>query len=249
MKNLPFTNYLDISFLLLVYFQQQVKLFFNAFSAIIWQVLLQHEYKKLIKNKTFAPIMGSVKYQQGQDFRKVLNKSLSVFFKDALRISLKDPGQALYFVQTIRNQRKAARLRAKAEKENTRVPPIMIFSVTDRCNLHCKGCYHKALHLPTGEEMSEEKMRSVLAEARDLGISFVVLAGGEPLVRQEIISVTDDFPEIIFLVFTNGTLLNDDRLQELKGQRNFVPVISLEGWEEDTDSRRGKGVYERLKNK
>ncbi|MHB8104582.1 MAG: radical SAM protein, partial [Dehalococcoidales bacterium] len=200
-----------------------------------------------MKNQTSTPLMGSVKYRQGKDFHKVLNRSLTVFFKDALRISLKDPRQAVYFLQTINNQRQASRNRAKLEKEGVRVPPIMIFSVTDRCNLHCKGCYHKALHHTTGPEMTEEKIKSVLTEARDLGISFVVLAGGEPLVRREIIRVTAAFPEIIFLVFTNGMLLNDDLLAELKGQRNFVPVISLEGWEEDTDYRRGKGVYESLK--
>jgi MoaA/NifB/PqqE/SkfB family radical SAM enzyme len=199
-----------------------------------------------MKDKLSAPLMGTVKYQRGKDPRKIVNESLSVFFKDALRVSLKDPRQALYFLQTIKNQRQATRTRARLEKEGIRVPPIMVFSVTDRCNLHCKGCYHKALHHAAGQEMSEEKIRSVLAEARDLGISFVVLLGGEPLVRREIIRITADFPEIIFLVVTNGTLLNDDLLAELKGQKNFVPVISLEGWEEDTDSRRGQGVYEIL---
>jgi len=75
----------------------------------------------------------------------------------------------------------------------------------------------------------------------------MVLAGGEPLVRQEILDITRDFPEIICLVFTNGLLIDDDLLAKLKGQRNFVPVISLEGWEEHTDERRGEGVYEHLR--
>ncbi|MDD5337826.1 MAG: radical SAM protein [Dehalococcoidales bacterium] len=198
-------------------------------------------------NKTKSkPLMGTVKYREGEDFWKIVNESLTVFFKDALRISLKDPGQALYFLQTAKNQRKAAGLRAKAEKDGIRVPPIMVFSVTDRCNLNCKGCYNKALRQISSDEMSEEKIRGILTEARDMGISFVVLLGGEPLVRREIISITAGFPEIIFLVITNGTLLNDDILAQLKGQRNFVPVISLEGWENDTDDRRGKGVYEKL---
>jgi MoaA/NifB/PqqE/SkfB family radical SAM enzyme len=191
--------------------------------------------------------MGTVKYQEGKDFRKIMNESLSVFFKDAWRISLKDPGQAYFFLQTIKRQKKAAQLRAKLEREGVHVPPILIFSVTDRCNLQCKGCYHLALRQAPGPEMSEEKIRSILAEARELGISFAALAGGEPLVRREIIGITADFPEIIFLVFTNGMLLDDELLTELKGQRNFVPVISLEGWQEDTDSRRGKGVYESLR--
>jgi len=123
----------------------------------------------------------------------------------------------------------------------------MIFSITNRCNLHCKGCYHQALQRLSKPEISGEKIRSIFSEARELGISFAVLAGGEPLVRKEILDITKDYPEIICLVFTNGLLIDDPLLAKLKGQRNFVPVISLEGWEEHTDERRGEGVYEHLK--
>jgi len=198
-------------------------------------------------NETSQPLMGRVKYKEGNDFKKVLNDSLKVFFKDSLRVSLKDPKQAYYFIRTAKWQQKAARKRARLEQEGIHVPPIMIFSITNRCNLHCKGCYHQALQRSSEPEISGEKIRSIFSEARELGISFIVLAGGEPLVRQEILDITRDFPEIICLVFTNGLLIDDDLLVKLKGQRNFVPVISLEGWEENTDGRRGRGVYERLR--
>ncbi|MFC2059290.1 radical SAM protein, partial [Chloroflexota bacterium] len=197
-------------------------------------------------NLSSTPLMGIVKYRRGSNFRKVLNQSLKVFFKDALRVTLKDPKQAYYFLRTARWQQKAARVRLKFEQEGINVPPIMIFSITNRCNLHCKGCYHLALNRSSRPEMNADEIRSVLIEAKELGISFVVLAGGEPLVRKEIIDITKDFPEIIFLAFTNGLLLDNHILAKLKGQRNFVPVISLEGWEVDTDWRRGKGVYEHL---
>ena len=197
-------------------------------------------------SKTSPALMGSVKYEKGSNFRKVLNEALSVFFKDALRVTLKNPIQAYFFLRTIKWQKKAARVRSKWEREGIHVPPILIFSITNRCNLHCKGCYHWALHRSSRPEMSEDKLRSIVAEAKELGISFMVIAGGEPLVRKEFSGMTRDFPEIIFLVFTNGLLIDNDLLVKLKGQRNFVPVISLEGWEEDTDARRGKGVYEHL---
>jgi MoaA/NifB/PqqE/SkfB family radical SAM enzyme len=197
-------------------------------------------------NETAAPLMGMVKYRQGSNFRKVLNESLKVFFKDSLRVTLKDPKQAYFFLRTTRWQQKAARVRSKLEREGIHVPPIMIFSITNRCNLHCKGCYHQALQRSSRAEMNVDKMRSIFNEAMELGISFMVLAGGEPLIREEIVDITKDYPEIICLVFTNGLLIDDDLLTKLRGQRNFVPVISLEGWEEDTDGRRGKGVYEHL---
>ena len=94
--------------------------------------------------------------------------------------------------------------------------------------------------------MSEARLRSLFDEARELGISFAVLAGGEPLVRPEILDITQQHPEIISLMFTNGTLIDDAMLDRFQAQRNLVPVLSIEGYEEDTDGRRGQGVYEYL---
>jgi MoaA/NifB/PqqE/SkfB family radical SAM enzyme len=73
-----------------------------------------------------------------------------------------------------------------------------------------------------------------------------MIAGGEPLVRPEILEIIADFPEITFLVFTNGLLITENVADRIGKQRNFVPVLSLEGQEEGTDDRRGKGVYQRL---
>ncbi|MFC2145643.1 radical SAM protein, partial [Actinomycetota bacterium] len=86
----------------------------------------------------------------------------------------------------------------------------------------------------------------IISEAKELGISFIVLAGGEPLIRPEILDITGNFPEIIFLIFTNGLLIKGEELLKLKQQKNVVPIISLEGYEKDTDERRGTGVYEVL---
>ncbi|MFC2160611.1 radical SAM/SPASM domain-containing protein [Acidobacteriota bacterium] len=189
------------------------------------------------------PPLGTKK---NSNFRTVLNQSLKIFFKDALKVSLKNPSHALFFFRTVRWQKKAAHVRFLQEQEGIHVPPILIFSITNECNLHCTGCYHKALARESKPEMSDEKIRSILSEAKDIGISFVILAGGEPLVRKNILDITKAFPEIIFLVFTNGLLINQDWLEKVKGQHNFVPVVSLEGYEEETDGRRGAGVYERL---
>lgn len=192
------------------------------------------------------PLMGSVKYEDGLDFRKVLNRSLSVFFKDALRVALTSPSQAYHFLRTIRWQQEATRIRSKWNRQGIHVPPMLIFSITNRCNLHCKGCYNWALRPSITSEMDAEKLESIIGEARDLGISFVMIAGGEPLVRPEILDITGHFPKITFLVFTNGLLIAEEVAERLAKQRNFVPVISLEGHEVDTDGRRGQGVYRRL---
>jgi MoaA/NifB/PqqE/SkfB family radical SAM enzyme len=175
-----------------------------------------------------------------------LNSSLNIFFKDFVRVSLTRPGQAFFYLKTVRNQLRAARKRKRCREEGIHVPPMMIFSITTRCNLHCKGCYSHALQNLEKDELSDDELQSVIAQADDLGISFIMLAGGEPLIRPKILEITEEFPHIIFLIFTNGTLLSGDMLQQVRKRHNLVPVVSLEGHEEETDFRRGEGIYRRL---
>ena len=134
-----------------------------------------------------GPLMGSVKYREGLDPARVLNRSLNVFFKDALRVALTNPSQAYHFLRTAGWQKTAARTRSKWERKGLHVPPMLIFSITNRCNLHCKGCYNWALRPQLGMELDGAKLQSVIGEAKELGISFVMIAGGEPLVRPEIL--------------------------------------------------------------
>jgi MoaA/NifB/PqqE/SkfB family radical SAM enzyme len=75
---------------------------------------------------------------------------------------------------------------------------------------------------------------------------FFALAGGEPFVRPDLIEVTSRYPEIIFLVFTNGLLIDPQMIAKVKKQKNIIPVVSLEGYQDDTDGRRGEGVYRHL---
>jgi sulfatase maturation enzyme AslB (radical SAM superfamily) len=114
---------------------------------------------------------------------KVLDRALRVFFLDALRVALRNPRQAYFFLRTVLWQRKASRIRRARETENLRVPPIIILSVTNRCNLTCEGCYARILHPEAEEELDQDRLRSIVGEAKDLGVSFFVLAGGEPFLR------------------------------------------------------------------
>lgn len=180
--------------------------------------------------------------------RQVLNKSLRIFFMDALKIVIKNPLQALSFFRTLLWLKKAARLRSNWLKHGINVPPIIIFSITNDCNLDCRGCYAKSLHTAAVEELSDESMKKIFKEANELGVSFFVIAGGEPLLRPEIIKITENYREIIFFIFTNGLLIDDEMIVKFKKQKNVVPLISLEGNKEDTDQRRGEGTYAHLHN-
>lgn len=178
------------------------------------------------------------------DFNRILNNSLNIFFKNALRVALTHPRQAAFFVQTLRWQRKAAKTRLNWEKKGVHVPPIIVLSVTSRCNLHCKGCYHQALRTSSESELSDERLGRLIAEAKELGVSFIVLGGGEPLTRPIVLDVAKSYPGILFLMFTNGLLIDDAVLEKMAAKRNVVPLISLEGNQNGTDERRGTGVYE-----
>jgi MoaA/NifB/PqqE/SkfB family radical SAM enzyme len=148
-------------------------------------------------------------------FAKLLSSLLRIFFWDALRISIRNPARALFFLRTVGRQRKAAGIRSRLRQQGFHVPPMALFSVTNKCNLHCKGCYSWALHKSKGAELSTEELDGVFAEARALGILFFVLAGGEPFVRPDIIDVTSRYPEIIFLVFTNGLLIDSEMIAQI----------------------------------
>jgi MoaA/NifB/PqqE/SkfB family radical SAM enzyme len=179
-------------------------------------------------------------------FDKQLNESLRIFFTDMLKAALTSPSTAQFYIKTLGWQRKAAQKRNQLEEESLHVPPIMIFSITNRCNLLCKGCFNNALRKPTAEELPEKQLRQIIKEADELGVSFMVISGGEPLVRPEILNIVEENQHIMFIMFTNGTLLNETLLKRIKKTKNLVPLVSLEGHRAETDERRGAGVYERL---
>ncbi len=176
--------------------------------------------------------------------RHVLNDALKVFFTDAVKTSLRNPVQAFHFLRTVRWQMKAARVRSRWVKRGVPVPPILIFSITNQCNLDCRGCYQKEFHPTAEQELSADKLRGITKEAHELGVYFFVVAGGEPLMRPEMLEITREYRDIIFLVFTNGTLIDEAMIRQFKKQKNVVPLISLDGDAEDTNARRGEGTHE-----
>lgn len=178
-----------------------------------------------------------------------LNKALSIFFAEALKVARENPIQVVSFLRTLRWLAKASRIRSQWKNKGINVPPIIIYSITNKCNLHCKGCYNQAFFDETPFELSEKRLWSLFEEAKDLGVSFFVIAGGEPFLRPELLEITRMYPEIIFLVFTNGLLINDKILAQLKTQKNVIPILSLEGYKEETDLRRGEGTFKTVLEK
>ena len=179
-----------------------------------------------------------------------LANGVEIIVKDALRASLKNPKEILFLRRFSKHTRKANEIRQKYDEDGQDIPAFLIASITSSCNLHCTGCYSRANNACSDDaplnQLSGEEWGDIFNEAKDLGISFIVLAGGEPMLRQDVILKASDFPEILFPIFTNGTMLDEDYLKLLDKHRNLVPILSIEGDEEVTDSRRGEGVYSKL---
>ena len=164
-------------------------------------------------------------------------------FARAARVTAGHPVQAFALARALVRQRAAARLRAAVgAQESLSVPPIAIYSITNRCNLHCAGCYAHAHHR-TAPELDAAALRDVVEQCREMGIWIVLVAGGEPLTRPEIFATLAGCPEITFPLFTNGLLMETDTIAWFRRHRHVIPVLSLEGRHLDTDARRGGGVY------
>jgi MoaA/NifB/PqqE/SkfB family radical SAM enzyme len=178
----------------------------------------------------------------------VFNREIRDAFQDALKSVLRHPSLALFFARTATAQRRAAVRRLAWEKRGVHVPPLLIASITGRCNLKCRGCYARGSRWAGVKELPAARWAEIFREAQELGISLIMLAGGEPLTRPEILDVARRFPDVIFPLFTNGMLLDDELVKRLKRLRHVIPVISVEGFELETDARRGSGVYDRVRD-
>lgn len=197
------------------------------------------------------PECMNLKKEEEDLFLLEFNKKVVKLFRDAFWKS-HSLQYGAFLLKTIYYQRKAAQRRASYKQKGIQVPAFLIYSVTHRCNLKCRGCYANAFNKINGtshQELDLAKMEQILSEANDAGSSIVLLAGGEPFVRKrELFYLAGRFPQIIFPVFTNGTMLNQEIIQGLRNHRNIIPVLSIEGHLAETDTRRGEGVYKKILN-
>lgn len=125
------------------------------------------------------------------------------------------------------------------------IPYVIIFDPTSACNLHCTGCwaaeYGKTLNL------SFEEMDSIVSQAKELGTHIFMMTGGEPLVRKaDVIKLAEKHNDCAFMIFTNGTLVDDEFCKDMKRVGNIMLSISVEGFAPATDSRRGEGTFDRV---
>ncbi|TDA66920.1 MAG: radical SAM protein [Clostridia bacterium] len=137
------------------------------------------------------------------------------------------------------------RQKKASEEIGAHVPWGILMDPTEKCNLNCTGCW--AGDYQRKQELDFATMDRILTEAEELGIYFIVISGGEPLMRkQDIVALAEKHPGQVFHLFTNGTLIDEAFVADMKRVGNITVAISLEGMEQTTDERRGHGVFKKV---
>lgn len=135
--------------------------------------------------------------------------------------------------------------REVAEKEGCNIPFALLIDPTSACNLRCTGCW--AAEYGHKMNLTYEELDSIITQAEELGIHAFLYTGGEPLVRKaDLVKLAEKHNTSWFQAFTNGTLIDEDFCKDLLRVKNFIPLISLEGFEDTNDQRRGQGVFDKV---
>jgi MoaA/NifB/PqqE/SkfB family radical SAM enzyme len=126
-------------------------------------------------------------------------------------------------------------------------PGFLVISPSKACNLRCAGCYADSDE--KSQTLDWDLVDKIITDAREIwGTQFIVISGGEPMVYtsqgKTILDLVENNPDTFFMMYTNGTLIDDEVAERMAKLGNIIPAISLEGWREKTDARRGEGVFD-----
>ena len=125
-------------------------------------------------------------------------------------------------------------------------PAFLMISVTEACNLACKGCW---VSQGGHRQLSLKQLDGIIREGKKKGSYFYGILGGEPLLYKGLLDVLEKHSDCYFQLFTNGTMITEEVAQRLKKMGNVTPLISIEGLEEESDRRRQRTeVFSRTLN-
>jgi MoaA/NifB/PqqE/SkfB family radical SAM enzyme len=184
------------------------------------------------------------------DIQQYMTEGVERVVADALKATLRNPKESAFMVKFAAASKAASKKRRVAEDNGEHIPPFLIASITSQCNLHCAGCYSRCNEATVDaapvKQLTGDEWNKVFTEAEDLGISFILLAGGEPMLRRDVIEAAGKHKNILFPIFTNGTYFDEKYFNIMDSNRNLIPIMSIEGKKDVTDARRGAGIYDRL---
>jgi radical SAM protein with 4Fe4S-binding SPASM domain len=134
----------------------------------------------------------------------------------------------------------------KGEKIKPFPGVILIWNLTNVCNLFCQHCYSAANTVRAGE-LSIEEIKKQIPYLKKANVRYLILSGGEPLLREDLFDIAKLFNENGFIttLSTNGLLINEENIGKIKENFSYVG-ISIDGDEQTHDSFRGmKGAFKR----
>lgn len=126
-------------------------------------------------------------------------------------------------------------------------PPIVVWNCTQRCNLKCLHCYARSQDRVYQGELTTEEGKTFLRDLADFKVPVILLSGGEPTLRKDIIELASRAKElgIRVVLSTNGTLITDKLAEEIIKVGFGEVGISLDGIGAVNDHFRGQeGAFE-----
>ncbi len=149
-----------------------------------------------------------------------------------------------YMQGLVSQNSKALRRAPMASKGGTK--PVVIWNMLRRCNLACRHCYANSYNKEFSDELNLAQMYKVLDDLKSYGVKVVILSGGEPLLHPHIWEVSQRAKELGFYVAlsTNGTLIDEANIENIRDARYNYVGISVDGFGETHDKIRGqKGSF------
>lgn len=184
------------------------------------------------------------------NLNKMMDQGIAQIMTTAGRFYLNNAKGRAFLMGLLPELAKSTARRKQQEKAGLHVPPFLIASIASQCNLHCAGCYARAgggCGTTGGKtDMDASQWGNIFNQAARLGVAFILLAGGEPFLRRDILELAGANPNVIFPIFTNGTMLDQQTIEFLDSHRNLIPILSIEGNAKETDTRRGTGTHAQI---
>jgi len=198
--------------------------------------VLEHLFGDLFEKESFEDARRLI--AENGKWMQFLNRGLDTLNPNIIKTAVMDLGfEAGFYGLRVRNAAKA--------KYHCNIPWTILFDPTSACNMHCIGCW--AAEYGHTLNLSYETMDKIVREGRELGCHFYLMTGGEPLVRKnDILRLCRAYPDCEFHAFTNGTLIDEAFCEQVTEVGNLSFSISIEGFREVNDSRRGVGDFDKV---
>ena len=197
--------------------------------------------EKFDRDGEYAPIIEAIRPAVG-DTGNNWNKFVVKICEEVDHAVIKSLFRNFFVNASLAGTKKQEAMR---EEYGCNIPWAILMDPTSACNLHCTGCW--AAEYGNKLNMTDDELDDIITQANELGTYFFLYSGGEPLVRKiDLIRLCEAHPDCQFTAFTNGTLIDEQFADEILRVKNFIPAISVEGFEEDTDFRRGEGTFAKV---